>query len=70
MRMDGLENFILTRPYWEGGENSKNLHKEFTWMDSRAGTKKGGNESNIAWTARDRKLWRAMIAHILNGHNA
>lgn len=46
-------------------ETANNLFKKFVLRDDRARTTKGVNNG----VSNKKKLWRAMIDHVLNGHD-
>ena len=74
MRKESVENLTLTG-LTEGKKNRgrpriKYLTSLRTWMAERVpeGQRGGMKEQELLRRTKDRKLWKAMIAHVLKGH--
>ena len=75
MRKSGLEELILTGSVDGKRSSRRQIEKYFTnlssWVAEQVPRKEKdkAKEINLLRTAKDRSLWKSMIAHALNGHD-
>ncbi len=74
MRKESLENLTLTGRIEgkksRGGPRIKYLTSLSTWLAEHVpeGQRRGMKEQELLKRTKERKLWKAMIAHVLKGH--
>ena len=66
MMKNGLEELILTGSRWKE-KYFRNLSRWVAEQLSRRDKDKV-KEINLLRAAKDRSMWKSMIAHVLNGH--